>query len=180
MIDVLPLQRASGPENFDVKLQFLAKQLAWIVIFIIMLPLCLWGIYVGAQFRNDKCVKSSTFSIDLDYWLIFACSYDLLFAFIVLGMLCYRASSRTRRMTVFFLHLVNLFWMGAGICLIVESHLRCPHNILWVMSVIMVSGTLATIALILTVGICNCMGACHRLGRYLSFEETPYDGLWDV
>jgi hypothetical protein len=161
--------------DFDTKLRFLAKQLAWIVIFVIISPLCLWGIYTGIQYINDPCVTDGQYSLALDCWLIVICLYDILFAIIVLVMLCCHTRGAVRRCIIWPMHIINIIWTIIGLLLIVESNLRCQHNTLWVVSVVIVSITCSVAALLLTVWIFNRLGCCSRFGRYISLEETPYD-----
>jgi len=161
--------------DFDVKLRFLAKQLAWIVIFVIISPLCIWGIYTGVQYMDDPCVRDGQFSLALDWWLIVTCIYDILFAIVVLLLLCCHARGAVRRWIIWPMHLINILWTVIGVLLIVESNLRCQHNTLWVVSVVIVSLTGIVAVLLFSVWISNRLGCCRRLGRYISLEDTPYD-----
>jgi hypothetical protein len=161
--------------DFDTKLRFLAKQLAWIVIFVIISPLCLWGIYTGIQYMDDPCVRDGEFSLALDWWLIVTCVYDILFAVVVLLLLCCHTRGTIRRAIIWTMHVINILWTIVGVLLIVESNLRCQHNTLWVVSVVIVSITATVAVLLFSVWIFNRLGCCHRLGRYISLEDTPYD-----
>jgi hypothetical protein len=162
-------------DDFDMKLRFLAKQIAWIVVMVLMIPICSAGIYIGYQYMNDECVRKTTYSIALDWWLIAACIYDGVFWLIVMTLLCCRARQTCRRIVIWPLNFINVVWMGIGIWLLVESQIRCQHNILWVMSLVVICITL-TIAFAISVVLCCArLGVCSSLGRYISLEETPYE-----
>lgn len=161
--------------DFDTKLRFLAKQIAWIIVFVLMSPFCLWGIYTGMQYMSDACVDATSFGIALDWWLIIVSVYDLVFAVVVMILLCCHTPGSVRRWIIWPIHAVNMVWMALGIALIVESDIRCQHNTLWVASIVNVSLT-GTVAIVLfTVWILNCLGLCRRLGKFISLEEPPYE-----
>jgi len=65
--------------------------------------------------------------------------------------------------------------MGIGTWLLTESQIRCQHNTLWVVSLVVICLTLSIAAAISLVVGCTCLGLCSRLGRYVSLEDTPYD-----
>lgn len=161
--------------SFDVKLRFLAKQLAWIVCFVLISPICAWGIFTGFQYMDDECVKQGTASLKLDWWLIIACTYDLIVAIVILLLLCCYARGCCRRCVLFPLHMLNLAWMGVGVWLIIQTDYRCPHNTLWVLSVVIVSLTFGTALILLVIFLLNTLGLCRRLGQYCALEATPYD-----
>ncbi len=161
--------------DFDTKIRFLAKQIVWIIIFVLIGPLCMWGIYTGVQYKNDPCViNGSSFGIALDWWLIFISSFDILFAIIVLILLCCQAKSRIRRAFIWPMHLINIIWMFLGIGLVIESDLRCQHNTLWVACLVNIILTATTATILFSVWILNTIGFCHKIGRLISLEETPY------
>ena len=164
-----------GGDDFDTKLKFLAKQIVWIVVMFLMLPLCLWGIYIGYQYMDDECVRKTPYSIALDLWLIIACAYDFILWFIVMVLLCCRARGRCRRIVMGPLNLINIVWMVIGLWLLVESQIRCQHNELWVMSLVVICITLGVAILISVILCCTKLGLCHKLGRYVSLEDAPYE-----
>lgn len=168
--------------DFDRKLRFFAKQVAWTILFVIFFPLCLFGIYTGVQYANDDCVKNGSFALALDYWLIIACMYDIFFSLIVLLLLCCHVDGSKRKWIIWPMHIINVLWIIMGIGLIIESNVRCQHNTLWVISVVDVSlkGVVATSVFV--VWILNKLGLCSRLGSYISFEETPYNfnPAWEI
>lgn len=64
-------------EPFERKLQFLAKQVMWFGAMILMLPLCMWGMFLGWEYRNDECVNKNFYYILLDGWLFCVSIYNL-------------------------------------------------------------------------------------------------------
>lgn len=164
-----------GVDDFDTKLRFLAKQIVWIVVGLFIFLLTAWGIYIGYQYMDDECVRKTSYSLALDWWLITACVYDVVFWLVVMVLLCCRTRKWCRRVVIWPLNLANLVWMGVGIWLLVESQIRCQHNTLWVMSLVVICITLGIAASIIVVLGCTKLGACSRLGRWVSLEDTPYD-----
>lgn len=161
--------------EFDTKLRFLAKQIAWIITFMIMSPFCIWGIFVGVQYMNDSCVRDSPFSLALDIWIIAKASFDLLFALVVLLLLCCHTRGAIRRWIIWPMHFLNIGWTVVGIWLIVESDIRCNHNTLWIASVVLTCLTSFVALSLFIVWLLNRIGLCRKLGRYVSIEDTPYD-----
>ncbi len=161
--------------EFDTKLRFLAKQVAWIIIFVLMLPFCLFGISTGVQYMNDDCVKTTTFALALDYWLIVACTYDIIFAIVVMLLLCCHVPGTKRKWIIWPMHAVNIIWMAIGIFIIIESNVRCQHNTLWVISVVDVAFKGSVVLMLFVIYLFNRIGLCNRLGSYISFEESPYE-----
>lgn len=172
----VPLGGGGGKmTEFDTKLRFLAKQIVWIIVFVLMSPFCLWGIFTGIQYMNDECVRDGAQTIALDWWLVIVSVYNLCFAVIVLVLLCCHTRSRIRKFIIWPLHAFNLFWLVIGILLIIESDIKCKHNTLWIACVVNVSITGAVALVLFCVWLLNRIGLCNRLGRYMSLEETPYD-----
>ena len=125
-------------DDFDRRLQFLARQVAWIVVMFMILPFCLGGIYVGYQYMDDECVRKTSYSLALDWWLIVACVFDMFFWFVVMILLCAKAKYRCRRIFIWPMNVGNIAWMSVGIWLLVESQIRCQHNTLWVISLVVI------------------------------------------
>lgn len=160
--------------DFDRKLRFLAKQVAWCFAFLLFLPFWLFGIFTGVQYKNDDCVKNGPWALELDYWLTVACIYDIFFSCIVLLLLCCHARGSHRKWIVYPMHAINLVWLAVGVALIVESNFRCQHNTLWVISIVDVSTKGFLFVSIFAIWMLSRMGMCRRLGSYISFEETQY------
>ena len=114
-----------GPVDFDTKLRFLAKQIVWIVVGLFVGLFTSWGIYVGSQYLQDECVRATSYTIALDWWLIIACVYDILFWVMVMILLCARARRTCRRIIIWPLNAINVIWMSIGIWLLVEGQIRC-------------------------------------------------------
>jgi hypothetical protein len=162
--------------NFQGRLRFLAKQVAWIIIFVLMSTFCTWGIYTSIQYMYDPCVlQSGPYGIALDWWLIAIATFNLIFAVVVLVLLCCQTRRHIRRWVIWPMHIINVLWNLLGVMLLVESNLRCQHNNLWVASLVNVSLTGVVAVLLLSVWSLNHFGLCSRLGRYISLEDTPYD-----
>ena len=161
--------------DFDRKLRFFAKQIAWIIVFVIFFPFCLFGIYTGIQYVKDDCVKQGSFALALDYWLIIACAYDIFFLLIVLLLLCCHVSGSKRKWIIWPMHIINILWFFIGIALIIESNLRCQHNTLWFISTVEVSLKGSIAVTVFLIWLFNKLGLCRRLGGYISLEETPYN-----
>jgi len=87
-------------DDFDTKLRFLARQIVWIVVMLLMLPFCCWGIYISYQYMDDECVRKTSYSIALDWWLMAACIYDVMFWIVVMVLLCCRSRQRCRRIFI--------------------------------------------------------------------------------
>jgi hypothetical protein len=162
--------------DFDVKLRFLFKQLAWTVVMFLILPISLWGMFLGWEYRNDECVSSNWYYQKLDWWLMGISFFNLMFSFIVELLLCCHAPSKLRKVVILPLHVVNLATNGVGIWLIygAENVSGCNHNELWIFSIVVCSLTLGTaIFLIIVYAFYRC-GLCVRLGRLLSIEDNSY------
>jgi len=162
------------PDNFDTKLRFLATQIAWIVAMMVIMPICFAGIYIGTQYFDDKCVRQTSYTIALDWWLIIACIYDIIFWIIIMILLCCKARQTCRRVMMWPLNIINVIWMGIGIWLLIEGQIRCQHNTLWVMSLVVISITLTLAVSIVIVLGCSHLGVCSKLAKCLSFEDKPY------
>lgn len=161
--------------DFDRKLRFFAKQLGWMFVCILVGFFGSWGIYTGVQYMNDECVTKTKTGIALDYWLITACVYDMVFCIIVWLLLCCHAKGCIRRLVIWPIHLGNLVWTGIGIWLVVESNIRCQHNSLWVVSMVLIILTGLTAVSLFVVWLLNRIGLCRVVGSYISIEETPYE-----
>lgn len=162
-------------DNFDTKLRFLARQIAWLVIGFFIFFAAGWGIYVGCTYSSDECVRQTPYSLALDVWLIAACVYDVVFWFATMVLLCCRARSACRRCVTWPLNVLNVSWMLIGVWLLIESQIRCQHNLVWVMSLVVICITLTIATTLMLVMCCTRLGACSRLGRWMSFEDSPYD-----
>lgn len=163
--------------SFDRKLRFFVKQLAWLFFCIIVGIFCSWGIFTSVQYAHDACVRQGKGALALDHWLITACVYDMVFCTVVWLLLCCHARGGVRRAVIWPMHIGNLAWTAAGIWVVVESSMRCPHNTLWIVSVVLISLTLFSALTLLVVWVLNRIGLCNVVGSYLSIEETPYDDV---
>jgi len=159
--------------DFDIKLRYLAKQILWLICFVLMSPLFVWGIYTGIQYMNDECVRTS--AISLDMWLIFVSGFDILYAMIILVLLCCRASRIVRRSIIWPLNGLMIIWIIFGLSFLFRSHIHCLHDTLWVASLLNIVITTLIALVCLVVLIASKCNACSRISRYISLEETPYD-----
>jgi hypothetical protein len=107
-------------EPFDRKLQFLVKQLAWMVIMFLMLPFCMWGMFIGWQYHRDVCVQANKFYVLLDIWLMAISCYHLCWALVTMVLLCCHCQGKIRRAVLWPIHFVNLAGNAIGVALIVR------------------------------------------------------------
>jgi hypothetical protein len=162
-------------DSFDNNIRFLARQIIWVLVLVLIFPIITWGISIGYEYMDDACVRKTPYSIALDWWLIIACIYDAVFWLVIMILLCYHSGLICRQIIVWPFNIINIIWMGIGIWLLVEnSQIRCAHNTVWVMSLIVITITLTVAASIIIILTCTKIGLCYRLGRYISLEENPY------
>lgn len=162
---------------FDTKLRFFAKQVAWIIVMFILLPICMWGIFLGWQYRRDTCVQANKYYIGLAWWIITTCVYNLICTIIIMTLLCCHITAKFRRCIIWPLHLINLSGCGVGLWLVINSEVNgttCDHNELWIYSVIIVSLTLLVALVLGSIRCCMSFGVCMRFGRFLAIEDSPY------
>ena len=161
---------------FDTKLRFFAKQIAWLVVMFVILPICCVGLFLGWQYRHDACVIKNPYYVGLAWWLMAVSVFHLVWALVIMVLLCCHVPARYRRFVIWPLHGMSFLSSAFGLWLVLSAELKgttCEHNELWIYSVVIVV-LIGSIALILgSIRACMYCGICMRLGRFMFIEDSP-------
>lgn len=87
---------------------------------LLALPICIWGTFLGWQYRHDKCVQNNPYYLALDWWLMSISAFNICFMTFVMLLLCFRVSGAVRRWFIWPMHVLNVLGNVGGLFLIVR------------------------------------------------------------
>lgn len=114
----------------------LGKAVMWIGIFAVNSAICLPGVIISLQYRDDSCVtNTNTYNVLLDGWLLTGSMFQYSTIFMMLPCVCLALKSRTYQVFQLITNGLIAVWIGFGIFLVAKSDLHtCEHDSLWIMS----------------------------------------------
>jgi len=161
-------------EALQRKINFIGKIVFWFVIFVVNSALCLPGIIISLQYRNDICVtKTGYFNVFLDWWLLIGSLYQFFIVFMTLPYVCFNLKNKAFRVFMWISNALLTSWIGLGIFLVIKSDLRkCQHDSLWLMSMIyiIIVGIVIFIQVFYTI--------VKKFSNRVRSEEPSYHELW--
>jgi len=125
-------------DRINRKCNFILKVVLWCVVLILNIGVTLPGIIISLQYRSDDCVTSTNYwNIFLDYWLLYGSMFQFILPFLALPCVCCHFKANVFRVFIVIVNILLSAWIGLGLFLLSRSDLKtCPHDSLWVMSII--------------------------------------------
>ena len=165
-------------ESLQRKVNFLGKVVMWIGIFAVNSAVCLPGVIISIQYRNDSCVtNTNTYNVLLDWWLFAGSMFQYSTILMMLPCVCLVLSGRTYRIFQVITNGLVAVWIGLGIFLVAKSDLHtCQHDSLWIMSLVFITVYgLWTLFLVLWLVLKNVECDCCGLLRN---QQPNYHEIW--
>lgn len=161
--DVQCNANAMHDRTIEDKLADLARQIGWVVIVLVALPPCIFGVYIAFQYRNNACVTDAPGMITLDVWLAAACFLNLVCLLAVLMLLCCHAPAPFRALVIGLLYAINVVWQGVGVGVLAFVPDRCTPDVLSIVAILEIAFVLTLLLLIGTTWLYSvCRRPAHR------------------
>lgn len=147
-------------DRIERRCLFVGKVIVWTLVFILNTGLCIPGIVISLQYKNDTCVtKTSNWNVFLDWWLLASAIFQFAIAFMTLPCVCFHFEKvQAFRTFIIITDIIIGLSTALGIFLVAKSDLgSCQHDSLWVMSIVFIVTILLWITFQIVYGIIKCI-----------------------